>query len=308
MGMSLLQDIFRRVTGRGLKQGASFDAASYGLRPDRMLNYVWIDKEPLQEPCSQSPLSSVPLHYLDKAFDNARRYGDTMVNIWIDYTLLNKATRFMVESHTYFAAPENVFLRDLNDIPRYRKSDLFKPFDKHGYLSVWQRSDLARFFAVDFSLSRKDVKRAFYADFDMEDVDLDNPVTDKVLKDKGLAFAAVGVSDVSRQFLLPWEDARVLAHGYIAMERGSNRKKHLVFMHNLEEASRQTHVFEALKMSLVVRDTGVRRAKDVFFGEDARKVYAGYMTNVVIPPIGTIMERPQVYNDLNLCGLTFRGG
>lgn len=169
------------------------DAAKAGapLRTDRFLNYVWINKVPDKDqppPADDTPLCSVPLHYLDRAYDNARKYPDTEVRIWIDEARLSDQTRFFVQSHAYLNAPGNVRFKDLNSIPAYAAArDIYAGAD----ISIWYKTDLARFQVAEHCMHEKEARIVHYADFDVRDVELDSKATQGSLARHGTAFTRV---------------------------------------------------------------------------------------------------------------------
>lgn len=295
------------MTGRHTVRDPLMRPENKGLRSDRMLNYVWIDKTLAPEPKGDEPLSSVPLHYFDKAFTNARRYPDTQVNIWMDYDLLNLTSRFFVESHVYMEAPENVVLRNLRDIPRYANNPLF---DRHksqkDFASIWSRVDLARFLAIEYCLSQSDIDEAFYADFDMEDVDLDNPLTKLRLQKRGLTLAFVEVRDVAQQ-LLDIEPQKIMAHGFIAVDRSAHVYIKVCLLDELEKGAEHGNVFKALVNALYDRKRS-NKLKDFFVRhENHESFFQSYTTDVKLPPMGKEMDRPALYEEIGLCGFKFRG-
>lgn len=152
------------------------------------VNYVWINKEPFEG--GKGYLCGVPLKYIDKALDNARKYPQARVNIWIDKNLLDSRSLFFLDSHIYLNALENVEIRDLHDIPAYHDLNLFDP-DSDDFASLWARVDLARLLALDYCLSQGEVSDAFYADFDVEDVKITSRKVKDSLDKYGLVFGRV---------------------------------------------------------------------------------------------------------------------
>lgn len=305
MGAEFLQTAF---DGAGVKRGAScFDPALRGLRGDRMLNYVWINKQRDPEPSCTDALSTVPLHYLDKAFENARRHPDTMVNVWLDYRLLNGTSRLMAEAHVYYQAPPNLVLRDLNAIPRYAAHPvLANPAEN--FARIWDRVDLARFIALNHCLSESDVEEVFYADFDIDDVALDGARTKDVLREKGLALGAVEYDDIeSMKFPGKTQRPRQLTPGFIAINRSFHDYLDNNLIPDLEEGLKRKYVYGGMTFSLLRRDLGKAGAEHCRGTFHAQEVYKSYMTDVMTPVVGTVMERPALYAELGLCGLRFRG-
>lgn len=152
------------------QMAAATDADGAIVLP-RILNYVWINvcHDDIIE---RDELCSVPLHFFDRAYENARRHPDVDVNIWVDYALLDDASRFFVDSYGYFADTPNVKLQNLRDIPAYAQSPLFKINMEH---PIWCRVDYARLLVLQHCLETKAAEDVFYSDFDVADVALDHP-------------------------------------------------------------------------------------------------------------------------------------
>lgn len=243
------------------------------LRTDRVLNYVWINKIPdkdLPPPTDGAPLCSVPLHYLDKAYANARTYPDTEVRIWIDEERLSAQTRSYVQAHADENAPGNVRFYDLNAVPAYQaKQGLYA--DEN--VSIWYKVDLARFQVVEECLRGENIKTAYYADFDVKDVSLDEASTAKSLDRYGTAFARV-----------PGEN--IPSPGYFA-----GRKEGLPTLGKIisamEEAIRRSgDHYQAFRDSLPQSSLFALRNK---------------FTDVVLPPENVQMPLPDVYRENGLC-------
>lgn len=200
-----------------------FLSASQKLKDRSIINYVWINKDPdtknaveksslsnfidfflVKDPADlekeDGPLCSVPLRAFDKAFENARRYPNAKFQIWVDYLFLNDSSRFFLQSHVYMAAPDNVRLCDINDIPSYAaRRDIFAPeADYH----IWSRVDLARLLVVDHCLKKaQGHELVVYADFDIEDVRLDSLKLKACLEKYGFIFGATRDLYVENSFM-----------------------------------------------------------------------------------------------------------
>ncbi len=146
------------------------------------VNYVWINRQagPLEDVAC-----SVPLRYLDIAYENARKYPKAQFTIWMDRALLDPRTAFFLASHAYFDAPDNLNFADLRDISVYAQSEVYdveKPKD------IWARVDLARLLVLSHQLNDADNKADFqlYTDFDVPDVKLDCQRMYRILNHHGL--------------------------------------------------------------------------------------------------------------------------
>ena len=151
------------------------------------LNYVWINKEPIITH-EDGELCGIPLNRIDRAHQNAKAYPETAFNIWVDYKLLDCSTRFFIESHDHINSPDNVQLRDLNDIPTYAENAHFSP---EGGTDIWARVDYARLLVLEHCLKTTDVDVAFYSDFDTRDVSIENKEALKSLHKYGVVLGSV---------------------------------------------------------------------------------------------------------------------
>lgn len=242
------------------------------VRRDRILNYVWINNFMLGEesPKADEPLCGVPLHYFDEAFENARRYPETEVRLWVDYKFMNALSTFFVQSHLNINAPPNVLLMDLRSIPRYAKNEeLDGPLNLNG---VYNRADLARFIVLSHVLKIPGVKEAFYADFDVEHVQLDNPVTRSILATRGIALGHAH------------DHPEIIAPGYIAVRKPA-------------EEELDTHILPRLERALY-NQTGVIDSLENYFNDAADN---GELTDVPLRPFGWQMPVPAIYTEYGIC-------
>jgi hypothetical protein len=266
-----------------------------GLRTDRVLNYVWINEKTAPEPSHSDALSTVPLHALDNVFQNARLYPDTKINIWVDDMLLNNTTRFFLTSQMHLSAPDNVQLRNLSEIKKYREWSItkFGCFPEHFLSDVYVRSDLSRFLVLQHCMQTENWQTIFYADMDMPDVDLDNVKTQKVLDKHQIAFtSATHLVD---------DEGEILSHGYIAVKCGG--EDHIldrIVKSMALSVAYNTYPFSSLYNYL--RADTMRRTRDQNIVERYfDKGIESYITNVPIPPIGYKMPVPKEYTEYDLC-------
>ncbi len=163
----------------------------------RSLNYVWINHTPsLKE--KDTAQCCVPLTYLDLAYDNAKKYPDVEVNIWIDYTYLDQKSLSLVQEHSHSTAPNNVNIKDLKEIPAYKNDLLFTPEEK---ISVWARVDFARLLVMKHVLNSSDTDIVIYSDFDVTDVKLDHAQAQETLSRYGMLFGAVSSGRIENGYL-----------------------------------------------------------------------------------------------------------
>lgn len=254
---------------------------SASLRTDRILNYVWLNWKKAKSVEDGGSMANVPLHYMDKAFENARRYPDTEVLIWVDYAKINPESKFFMESHVYINGPSNVRLKDLNDLACYRDCEVFHDAEKPHTLAT--QVDLARFMVLSHCLSTRPVNTAFYADFDMEDVQLDNIKTQLVLAAKGIAYAAVDAG----QFY-----GKILQHGYIAVHRSGQRQLDGVIIPVLTDAGlARERIFDSLEaVTFRCADPLARM-----------EMLPTVTTDVPVHKIGYLIPVPELYKETGLC-------
>jgi hypothetical protein len=246
-------------------------ASAAPLRADRILNYAWLNSHMLDDQGLEpgDPLCGVPLHYFDQAYKNARKYPDTEVRIWVDSKYLNELSKFFVQSHYNNFAPPNIRLMDLRSIPRYAKNEDLDVMNMSG---VYNRADIARFLILAHTLKSPGIKEAFYADFDVEDVQLDNPVTKSILATRGIALAHAD------------NHPEVMALGYIAVRK-------------MAEDELEDYLLPALEKALY-RETGVNVTVEHYFNEAAQN---GELTNVPMRPFGWQMPIPEIYTEYGIC-------
>ena len=165
----------------------------YDLPDDEIkqsLNYVWINKHPFES--RDNELCGVPLKYLDRAIANANRYPHTKVNIWLDFDLLDASSLFFVASHSYLFGDNslNITIRNLHEIPKYRKDQVFQPKGEE-LTDIWARVDYARLLVLRHVLKHDDVTDAFYSDFDVKDTNIQCDHVKACMNKYGLIFGGV---------------------------------------------------------------------------------------------------------------------
>lgn len=268
--------------------------AALPLRSDRVLNYVWLNRESLRNPPENScedpeHLCGIPLNYFDKAYANARRYPDTNVKIWVDQALLDDSSRFFVQSHAYLNAPENVTFHDLRDIPAYAAHPAYAVGSK---VQIWNKVDLARFLVISHELENPARKQVFYSDFDIDDAALDNPKTQEKLQDAGMAFAEVHKGQAA---MITHGIFNTIQHAYIVMTPARKEfldTKMLPFMS--DSAAKGCKVVMALFKSLYFEVCDM--SNEGFYRNLPRII-----TDVQVPPIRARMPGDPVYEALKLC-------
>lgn len=153
-----------------------------------VLNYLWINKEPDKADFPQGVKCSVPFSALDKAYENAARYHDAKVNIWLDFDQLNESSFSWIKRHFAQRTPGNVRIRDLNTIEAYEAAKEFDDFDGR---PIDARVDMARLMVLMKSMGESARgNRVIYSDFDVPDVGLNRPDLDDCMNNQGLVIGA----------------------------------------------------------------------------------------------------------------------
>lgn len=158
--------------------------------PDQIVNYVWINERKFKPDLDDksSPLCGVPLHYIDRAIHNAKRYPEVKFNIWVDWRFLDQSSKFFLESHVYFANCSNISVRDLTDIPSYAIECDFAPNVEK---DIWAKVDYARLLVLEYMLNKNPDAQIFYSDFDINDIFANKNEIGYSLKNFGLVLAYV---------------------------------------------------------------------------------------------------------------------
>jgi hypothetical protein len=156
------------------------------------VNYVWINKERLADVKDEQqagddkrpPMCSVPLRFLDNAYENARLYPAAAFTIWYDKAMMDPLSEFFVISHGFFNAPSNVEFKDLRTIDSYAALAVFNVDEPK---DIWARVDLARLLVLQHGLNEKGTRDYhLYSDFDVKDVLLNSTRMERSLQDFGL--------------------------------------------------------------------------------------------------------------------------
>ncbi|HEY8963415.1 MAG TPA: hypothetical protein VIN59_03005 [Alphaproteobacteria bacterium] len=178
----------------------------------QILNYLWV--------CHERPyalnfdaMCHVPLNAMDNVFENAKKYPDAQVCLWMNLDEMNDTTRYFVQSHFYLFAPDNVRLCNLLDIPAYRHSPMLKPNyeipEEDGFIcrpGTLAKVDLARLYVIKHCFETTSACDVFYSDMDVKDAQLNAPRHTRCLKTFGMVFAKT------------WDG---IENGYMAFRRDS---------------------------------------------------------------------------------------
>jgi hypothetical protein len=169
------------------------------LENKSLVNYVWVSDVPLKpdltDPYTQ--LCGVPLHYIDRALQNAEKYPNAKFNLWFDFDFLDETTRLFIDSTIYFSGFKNITIRNLRDIDDYKNIALFDKeaqyehpsgyFGKQPYCK-YARADLARVVVLKHVTDAYPDHAVFYCDFDVEDVSLNNLDIAQKIEEHGMVF------------------------------------------------------------------------------------------------------------------------
>lgn len=159
---------------------------------DIAVNYVWINKEPVK--AGQVP---IPLHNLERAFENAERYPNAAFQVWADRAQMDSASQETLKNIFNRFAPDNVTARDLRDIPFYNSCKIFNS-DK---FDIWTKSDFARLIVVEHCFDSLPHQTVIYSDFDAEDVSLEHPDVISRLDMYGMVFGATKEEHIENGYM-----------------------------------------------------------------------------------------------------------
>lgn len=151
------------------------------------VNYIWISSH--QHDTNDTPtLSSINHTALDFAFENARNYPFAAFTLWIDNESLDPSSRFFLESHAYLSSLENLTIKNLRDLDKYRNDPIF---DQGNKIRIRAKADYARIIVLDHTAHQaKDGEHIFYSDLDAPDIEITAPQVQRVLQSTGIACAA----------------------------------------------------------------------------------------------------------------------
>lgn len=191
-----------------------------------IVNYIWINANLFEASHQEKgPICGVPLHYIDLALVNAKRYPDAYFQIWIDPRFLEGSlTVDIVRNHLKSSGCKNVQLRDLGDVPYYSTSPYFATGTD---TPVWHRADIARLMVTEQTLYDYPDCVAIYSDFDVADISLNSERFVQTLDHFGFALGA------PKSF-----NHECPENGYFAFTRHFDAKQLLeTMLHNAYEAT-----------------------------------------------------------------------
>lgn len=166
-------------------------------RPHQIVNYMWLAKEAQTIDHSDQGLCNLPLHYIDKALHNAKRYADAEFHIWVDWRGLDDFSKFTAESYLYYRDCPNVRFCDLNDIPNYADDARLSgenPYD------IWPRVDYTRLLILRHCLTQNSWCQVFYSDFDANDVEIMDDAIQEQMRLWGIVTATNDVNEIENSF------------------------------------------------------------------------------------------------------------
>lgn len=200
-----------------------FNLFSSDKGKDCLINYVWINEAP--DTPDRNAACTVSFKHIDCAHENAQRYPDARIKIWIDFKFLDDRSVACLHKHHSHFAPANVELCDLNDIPQYRKDE--EIFGRNTKKFIWARVDTARLIVLKHVLKTEPEPYTIYADFDVKDAKVGK--AKKVLDKHGLAVGTTGAYRSLSHILIDFIPG-IIENGYFAIKKGRDGRK---FLHTL---------------------------------------------------------------------------
>jgi hypothetical protein len=154
-----------------------------------VVNYLWVDAAPWKSSGPGDAQCGVRLSAIDKAYENARKYPDAQVLMWIDFSRMDAKAQRCVQQHYADNAPDNVTLKDLSTLADYRQASVALPETDH---SKTRRPDLARLYVMRDCLRTMPEKTyVMYCDLDVEDVRIGCPKSQRILGRHGMVHTYV---------------------------------------------------------------------------------------------------------------------
>lgn len=127
---------------------------------------------------------------VDLMITNARNHPGYQTTLWIDFERLGPQSLFFVRSHLYQQNAHNIRLENLRDIAEYRNHPLFQnyPQDSENYTfySIKKQVDVAKCLLLSHCLQNDEAEQVFVADFDIEDLALEDPDIQNKMNTYGL--------------------------------------------------------------------------------------------------------------------------
>lgn len=162
------------------------------MKKQCVLNYVWISRQ--EEPSADfsARKSPIPEKYADHAIKMIRAYPETEFLVWIDEFLAPAGSRQILKDMLEKAGCLNAHVRDLNEIPLYaaEKEYFHGPIsDLHMDRQIYKKADMARIIVIDHVLREDLADTVFYADLDIEELQLRSENLQKSIEDHGVVFA-----------------------------------------------------------------------------------------------------------------------
>lgn len=168
-------------------------------KSEQIVNYVWINEYPVSpyDEVIDDKLCHMPLHYIDKALHNARRYTDAQFFIWIDKAKLDPMSLFWLDSYINIQSVPNISVRDLNEIPAFHNDERF---GNEEYYCLWAKLDYARLLVLENLLAEMPWKQVFYCDFDANDIEINKDCIQSALDNWGMVIATTKCNKYENSF------------------------------------------------------------------------------------------------------------
>ena len=197
---------------------------------------VWINKSKFES--REECLCGIPLDFIDKVIENALHYTEAKFTLWLDYELLGDTSLFLAKSHFYFAprlketeqdkvinCMKRIKFRNLREIEEYKKNGIFNSQENgwltglfrsgKSYLQIYKRVDLAKLLVLKMALEEDPDSTHVYADFDVDDIKINDQEFQKFKGDHGIVFGTVKDSR-------KWDLSTIIENGFLAI---TNRHK-----------------------------------------------------------------------------------
>jgi hypothetical protein len=134
------------------------------------LSFMWIEANAIPMPNDIDQVTCpIPKKLMDNVVLTAKSYPDVPVSLWVDIYGVGNNTPSILRKLNEVSPEPNITFRALDDIRVYQINPLFsKPSINldNPHDPLWQRVDLARLLAIDYSLVNDDVDAAIYSDMD----------------------------------------------------------------------------------------------------------------------------------------------
>lgn len=166
----------------------SIDCVNHTPTSGSRVNYIWLNPRDSRKSLADCA-TRLPLHYLERMYENAATYSDANFYLWLDFDQLSYADHFFLDSHRYIFDAERIKIRNLRDIPEYND---YPGFEKDSNIALYARADFARVLVLNHMLQHHIDDTIIYADLDCSDIKLTDNAFKECLEKYGLALGYAG--------------------------------------------------------------------------------------------------------------------